>query len=302
MPKKAKAKTKIAKRKVSRPKNYKKPSTKGKRKGKAGLTLGIGVISTIRVPTPLRTAFKSGLNNPNVVIKVEHALSYNRNKLKAKILQFNADETIGLILTVGGLVAYQAAALFATKPFLSLVGDAPVNPAALCYGGVSMQSYRSNPDRVTYLGGKGFAPAQIGLIQNPNSAMATAEKAAWTGARPTLTAGVNANGDNDPTTYPNDFANIPANLTAIVLSADPFFQDTKDDLVAAANSANRYMCYPLQDYAAAAPAPTHLKATAYGPALADPYTLMGERAGSVLTSGAKLVPLFSAVLDTVTPL
>jgi hypothetical protein len=268
-------------------------------KVKIGLTLGIGVISTIKVPQPLRTAFKKGVNNANVVIKVEHAVSYNKNKLERKIKQFNADSDIGLIVTVGGLIAFEAANAFATKPFISLVGVAP-SPSANCFGGVTLESYQSNPKRIDYLvKQKGFSAGQIGLFYNPNSAMSGAETAAWSGAKPPIPGGVDTAGDNDPTTFPADFAKIPTAITAVVVSADPFFQESKDQLVAAADNSNKYLCYPLQDYAGASPQPTSGKTTLFGPALADPFTLLGQRAALVLGTGAKLVPLFVSVPDIV---
>lgn len=295
----------MAIRSKAKPKAGKKPSKsrkpvkkKGdKRKGKAGLTLGIGVISTIAVGTPLRNAFKSGLNNPNVTIKTKFALSYNQAKLKREIEQFNNNSAIGLIITLGGLVAYNVAAAFATKPFLSLVGAAPAPAPAKCLGGVTLQSYLSDPLRVTYLEGKGFSELQIGLFYNPNSVMANDEKARWTGATPPIPGGVDASGENSSAVYPANFAGIPSNITALVVSADPFFQDTKDPLVAAANSSGRYVCYPLQDFGDASPAPTHQKATLYGPALADAYKLLGVLAGNALTTGSGIG--FAAPPDTI---
>ena len=282
-------------------KKMKRPVKKIKRRGspKTGLALGIGVISTIKVPQSLRRAFKTGLNNPNVVIKVEHALSYKKNKLQQKIEQFNKDSAIGLIVTVGGLVACNVANSFATKPFISLTGAPPTSPGSKCFGGVTLQSYPSNPLRISYLNGKGFATGQIGLFYNPNSAMSGAETGAWTGATPPVPCFVDANGDNDPTHYTTDLSNFPASITAVVVSADPFFQETKDDLVAAANATGKYFCYALQDFGSASPAPTHGKATLYGPSLTDSFTLLGERAAKVLSTGAKLSPLFAAALDIV---
>jgi hypothetical protein len=276
------------------------PGKTGKKpKKKVGLTLGIGVISTIRVPQPLRAAFKRGLNDNGVTIKVEHALSYKRAALKRKIDQFNADKSIGLIVTVGGLIAFQAANALATKPFISLLGVTPASVGAKCFGGVTLQSFASNPGRIAHLRNKGFSESQIGLFQNPNSAMAQAEAAAWTGAKPPILGGVDSSRDNDPNAFASDFNSLPAAITALVLSGDPFFQDSKDDLVRAANGSGRYMCYPFQDYGDGSPAPTAGRATLFGPELTDPYTLLGERAGKVLHSGAKLVPLFASVPDII---
>src|SRR5688572_19607716 len=107
---------------------------KGKKpKSKAVLTRGIGVLSTIKVPTALRNAFKAGLNDPNVTIKVRPALSYRRNKMERIIREFNADPEIGLIITVGGLIAYDAADDLATKPFISLSGVEPTSPGQWCF-------------------------------------------------------------------------------------------------------------------------------------------------------------------------
>src|ERR1051326_4487778 len=148
MAKKSKTKAKYGK-KTSKKTSKKKKSKKLK---SSGLTLGIGIVSTIKVPQPLRAAFKQGLNNSNVVIKVEHAASYKLAKLRAKIAQFVADSEIGLIITVGGLVAFNAADEPATtKPFISLLGVTPTAPGPQCLGGVSLDSSRSNPDRIDNL-------------------------------------------------------------------------------------------------------------------------------------------------------
>jgi hypothetical protein len=77
-----------------------------------------------------------------------------------------------------------------------------------------------------------------------------------------------------------------------VISADPFFQKEKNALVTAANATGKYFCYPLQDYGAATPAPALGKATLHGPALADPYRLLGVCASLVINTGVKMNPAF----------
>jgi hypothetical protein len=96
------------------------------------------------------------------------------------------------------------------------------------------------------------------------------------------------NGDVDPNRYANDMANFPASVKAIVMSADPFFQDTMDELIDAANGTGRYICYPLQAYenTGGTHLPTHGKATLFGPSLVGAYKLLGQLASIVLNTGA----------------
>jgi hypothetical protein len=268
---------------------------KKKKPGKKMLTAGIGIISTVDMPTGWRNAFKTGLNQSGVRIKFKHKESYKENKLKTAIDKFNNDQEIGLIVTVGGLVIFKVADTNASKPFISLIGGPPANHGAKFYGGVSLQSYQSNPARINYLGTKGFGSANVGLYYNPNSAMSGVETQLWTGAQPPIAA----TGDNSKNAFGGDFANMPGTITAVVVSADPFFQEAKNDLVAAANNSGKYLCYPLQDFGSSAPKPDHGEATLYGPALTDAYKLMGERAAVVLTTSAPLSPLLVSVPDTI---
>jgi hypothetical protein len=280
---KSKAKVKYGKKTSSKKK-------KGKtRKRRAALTMGIGVISTIRARPRLRDAFKDGVNNNNVLIKPEHVQSYKRRKLQDKIELFNANRRIGLIVTVGGLVAYEAAnaPAGATKPFLSLLGVVPGDAGAQCYGGVSLDSCRSNVERINDLvTNNGFSASEIGLFQNPNSAMQALEEQLWTGARPVVKCSVDANGDVNPATYPADLARFPATVKAIVISADPFFQDTMEELIAAANGTGKYICYPLLAYENedGTNQPTRGKTTLFGPTLVGAYKLLGQLASMVLNN------------------
>jgi hypothetical protein len=154
-----------------------------------------------------------------------------------------------------------------------------------------LESYRSNPARITYLGGKGYSSGQICLFFNPNSGMEPAETQSWGGATPV---------PGDPSTYAADFLKIPATVTAVVISADASFQDTKDRLIPVANGSNKYICYPLQDYEnVGGTQPTAHRATLYGPSLKDPYNLLGQRAAIVLNTSAPLSPLLLSVPDLI---
>jgi hypothetical protein len=235
---------------------------------------------------------------PNVRLKVKHKETYKRPKLRRAIEAFNTDPDIGLIVTVGGLVVSEVADNVATKPFLSLVGAAPANTSAKFFGGVTLESYKSNPARIGHLGGLGFPPGEIGLFYNPNSAMSGKETAAWTGATP-VGCTVDANGDVNPATYPTDLAKFPSSVKAIVVSADPFFTESMNKLVDAANRTGKRVCYPLQDYGEATPAPTAGKTTLFGPSLKSSYKLLGRLAKVARDTGTKLDPLLVAVPDIV---
>jgi hypothetical protein len=292
-----KSKAKAKKAKYGKTANSKKK--KGKtRKGKAALTMGIGVISTLKARARLKNAFINGVNNANVTLKFEHVASYKRAKLKAKIEQFNADQQIGLIVMVGGLVAYEAAnaPTGATKPFLALLGVTPGDANAQCYGGVSLDSSRSNPERIIDLvTNNGFSASEIGLFQNPNSAMQALEEQLWTGARPVVKCSVDANGDVHPATYRADIGQFPATVKAIVISADPFFQETMEELIGAANETGKYICYPLQAYenTGGTNLPTPGKAMLFGPSLVGAYKLLGQLSSIALNTGEPVD--FSAV-------
>jgi hypothetical protein len=281
---------------------------KGKRRGSnLDLVQGIGVVSTIFLSREMKDEFRAGVADPTVVIKFRHVGSYKKNKLKKKIARFNRDPAIGLIVTAGGSKTYEVAKTDATKPFISLVGVEPANPPDLCHGGMTLNSVEKNPDRVDYMHmQKGKSKLDIALVHNPNSAMAAKELANWAtlNAGPVIAAGKDATADeNDSSTYEDAFGkDMPANVTAVVISADPFFQETMDELVDEANKSARFICYPLQDYFDASPRPLQGNATLFGPGLKASYKTLGVRAKTVLTTGNKLQPLFDPAANVITPL
>lgn len=248
----------------------------GKRKSTAS---GIGLVSSIACRPAMKSAFEAG---SGIVPKYKCDVGYKR--LDDAVRAFVGDSGIGLIVTVGGLIAYKAANSDSTKPFVSLVGKFPTDGSLYYKGAVNLQMYTFNPERIAHLNTKGFQTNQVYLFYNPNSATASDEKAAWRGG-PTV-AGTTA-GDNDPGTYKNAFDSITAQTAAVVMSADPFFYDTKNKLIAAANEwvaagTKRYVCYPLQNYRTGPPSPTSGKATLYGPSLEQAYEYLGKLAKEAL--------------------
>jgi hypothetical protein len=284
MARKSKAKSASAKKKAGE-----------KKRPKLNLVRGIGVVSTIYVTREMKKAFQNGVNDNSVIVKFRHASSYKGPKLKRKIKRFGTDPQIGLIVTVGGAKVYNVAKNESTKPFLSLVGAAPRIPDADCYGGMTLNSFGQNVDRVGYIVSKENLPrTSIALLHNPNSTMAVEELDDWAGlnAGRVIEAGKDGAADeNDSSTYEAAFS-LPADVEAVVVSADPFFQETMDELVDEANRSNRFVCYPLQDYKNAFPPPAPFKSACLGPSLMEAYKQMGELAMQVITNGKALDPLF----------
>jgi len=79
-------------------------------------------------------------------------------------------------------------------------------------------------------------------------------------------------------------------MVGVVVSADPFFKETMDELIDAANGwitqgKGRRICYPLLDYenptGKCKPAPGY---TLHGPILEEAYELLGRMAADFLAS------------------
>jgi hypothetical protein len=287
-------------------------SKKGRKSRRPGKISGLPgtrvvVVSTITLPTTLKTAFKNGYNDSGGSLTVDFIdnLGYDRPTLRQKFDQLNLDSSIALVVTVGGLIIFKVADNRSTKKFISLVGGQPDSHGNSFLGGVSLQSFKMNALRIDHLDELGFRKQEIGLFQNPNSDMADKERNRWRGGE-VRRGGVDANGRNDPNTFANDLTLFASGIKAIVISADPFFQREKDKLVAAANnvagSSGKYFCYPLQDYGGASPAPTPGKATLHGPTLSAPYRLLGVCASLVINSGTPMNPQFLMVDEEVNDL
>jgi hypothetical protein len=261
---------------------------------------GIGVLSSIAFTgTGLEAAFRKGLG-AGVHMTVKDRCGYEPRALHNAVQALNNDIELGLIATVGGLIVAQAAASAtgATLPYISLVGGTPgafPSPGQGYFrGGVSLETFAHNPHRVAYLRAQhGIPENKVCLLSNPNSYMSGVETAAWVaaGRGPVIAAGAGngAGTANDVQTYRPAFAKIEAaGMQAVVVSADPYFKDSMDELIAVANAwmaggKGRRVCYPLNDYATGKvkPAPGH---TLHGPDLEDAYEVLGNMAANFLAS------------------
>lgn len=257
----------------------------------AVLGTAIGVISTITITKEMKKALKTGA--PGVKFKFCYVGSYKDKKLKNKLVKFNNNTDVKMLITFGGNKTYNAAKKWFGKDFVSMVGAVPTNPPALCKGGVTLISTAGNKDRVSHLTTKGMSKSQVGLLCNPNSAMNSIEEEDWvknigmskknifhTGMDGTTTD------ENDSDTYEDGFADaVKSKMQALIVSADPFFQETMDELVSEANKSGIYVTYPLQDYKNAWEPPTTGCATLQGPDLLDAYSQLAMMAASVLNQG-----------------
>jgi hypothetical protein len=267
------------------------------------LASSIAIVSPISTAT-WRPAFVIGVNNANIALTWDdqdsttgkpYGYGTKKNYTALSDAIANHDGKVGLIVTTGGNIAFRAAvdAGLKTTPFISLVGEFPARRPDNFYGGVALQSWQANDGRINFLLGKGYKPSDIGLFCNRRSAMHGDETTLWHGSEYYMTGG---GGKNDPTAFTNEFNNVDDSIQALIISADPFFQDTKATLIAACNNwvngkAGRSVCYPLQDYATVPmPANTYW----YGPSLTTAYTLLGQAAAKVLQNGTPVPFSFTA--------
>ena len=263
----------------------------------------VNVVSSIGIGQAFKTHFEAKLNAAGAHITPTYYphLDYGSG-LANQIRQFNN----GLLVTLGGLVSFVASVASAQVKFISLIGGTPQingnrfptpSNGSTFWGAVSLESYAGNAQRIRYLGRAphNYQTSQISLLYNPNSFMANVEVQNWPNSN-VQPGGVDPNGNNSAQYYAAAFQNIATQ--AVVISADPYFQHTKDDLVAAANASGQYICYPLYNYQNSNPPPEPHGATLYGPKLEDAIDSLGTMARDVLTKNQanpniELVPLGS---------
>jgi hypothetical protein len=266
-------------------------------KSAQALASSIAIISPIST-TSWQQAFISGLGGANITLTWDDGHGYGTKKnYKALTKAIKShDGQVGLIVTTGGNIAYKAAVdAGLTTPFMSLVGEVPARRPDNFFGGVALQSWLANDARISFmLGlGKGYHPSDVGLFCNRRSAMHGDETTIWHGSEYYLTGG---GGNNNSAAFANEFNTVDDSIGALIISADPFFQDKKVDLINAANTwvgakPGRSICYPLANYANVPGTTPMPPGTSYwfGPDLLKAYNLLGTVAVKAVTTGA-LVP------------
>jgi hypothetical protein len=278
----------------------------------------IGVVTSINIGSGLKSAFLNGYKaNGGTLTSVQYNPAspdgqYGLQTMVNIVKMYDSDSNCKLIVTVGGFVTFVAANSYVTatsqKKFISLVGGTmPVDSwSSRLYGGVSLGSIALNMNRIIYLvNNKNQTMANIALLQNLNSQMRTQEHSNWTtlGSGPVVFGGNNASGANY-NTFSTDFTNLPSSVTAVIISADPFFQDSKQQLISAANTwlmmdLARYVCYPLQDFqnsGVGTTSPQGGQSTLLGPSLAGAnatditgaYYILGQQAALAIKATAPL--------------
>jgi hypothetical protein len=268
-------------------------------KRKKALVASIGVVTSISLSQELKDAFENALAGAATTISYEpNSPSYNPDAFRTAVQGFNDPAATGLIVTFGGVGTAAAAAHHATKvPWIMLVGGMlglPSQPSGKFFGGVNLDTYGQNEKRLRHFTddpppAKRIPASQICLLYNPNSACSNDEAAAWSGAV-TIPAWT---GPNDKSQYSKVFSTkIPNTMRVVVISADPYFQETKDYLIDAANTwvtggSRRRVCYPLQDYSntGGAHMPDPSGHSLHGPSLVAAYKTMGTKARTILLNG-----------------
>ena len=259
------------------------------------LASSIAIVSPISTAT-LQQAFANGVNNANIALTWDDGHGYGTKKNYKALSDAikSHDGQVGLIVTTGGNIAYRAAvdARLKATPFVSLVGEVPARRLDNSFGGVALQSWLANDARINFMIGKGFHASEIGLFCNRRSAMHGDESTLWHGSEYYCTGG---GGNNNPAVFANELDTVDDSIKALVISADPFFQDNKVALINACNTwlaakPGRMVCYPLADYAnvpGTTPVPPGTSFW-FGPKLSDAYTLLGQIAVRVLQAAASV--------------
>jgi hypothetical protein len=259
---------------------------------------GIGIMSSIDYSAKMQKAFEDGIKTiinplPYIHNPPLDKLGYKAANLAAALATLLGDGQVTLIVTFGGLIACGAAKGNNQKSVISLIGGTLPNytpPSGMFVGCCNLQSFTQDGPRITWLvnNGHAAAAANVGLLYNPQSVMANDETQSWTGG---TTVAAN-NGVANPANFGLDFAQFPANIQAVVISADPYFNRHRNDLILAANNSTKYICYPLLSYRNlnGVNHPTHNNAVVIGPDLHEDnaqsaYWQMGVMAATVLNGG-----------------
>jgi hypothetical protein len=211
---------------------------------------------------------------------------------------FKRDYPVSFEQTVGNVSAGRLYAIQSVRPAQHTFRFVDVATGEIVVPDTAGNPNAYLPNRVGFLKCRidGLTSADISLVYNPASPLATLETTAWNVSWPTT----GISGDNStagPTVpFTNNFARTFANVgtKAAVISADPLFQDKKEALIQAANRSKTLVCYPLNNYRNNdGTSPDHGSMT-YGPNLEDAIQQMGTLAGQYLSNAPSTTQPFSS--------
>jgi hypothetical protein len=264
---------------------------------------GIGILSTLPynvspLGIALKTAFEQGLSSLSGITynRSNVNLGYSISSLTNGLHNLINDTSVTLIVACGGLVSEMVAAT-SSKDYISLVGSPPAAPGTHFKGRVDLQSADSNHTRRIHLRDThGIQFADQCILSNDFSAMSAKERlptgggTQWGHVRPIKVSEADADPAARQQKYVDAFNAIPGSIRAVIISADPYFNFTSHELVHAANNwvnaaPNRRVCYPLQEYGNAVPAPTPGRTCLCGPSLVEAYQYLGRLAANVIAPG-----------------
>jgi hypothetical protein len=294
----------------------------------------VGLLSSILLQDSfsqeLYDGFATGFGS---IFELEDDASYDASAIKRKHDKLvGAQKKCTIIATAGGSVSLEALRLTAAVPFVSLVGYVPSNLPSKCKGGVSLESYNQNRARLAYLVGRGHTPGHIVLLTNANSTMHGLEQTDWSSTGGVFEESyVGTAGTNDVNGFGWDFngraaagglpalpGQIDANVTAIIISGDPFFQANRAVLIPLINTwlaidpAHRDVVYPSTSYLSARDSSGNVVtptgrvggktcSTIIGPDLKQAYQLLGVLA-SYVANNKNIAPFgFFPIASNTTP-
>jgi hypothetical protein len=264
----------------------------------------IGILSSIGFTgTIFETWFRLGLGQPSSVWPfvpnnpIQESIGYNTGALQnaaQNVLAVNPD----VIVTFGGNIV--ASAMVAKNsgdiPMFSVIGNLTPQLASAAYGGINLDTVARNAERFNRLTKVLNIPASaICFLANPGSAMHYAEYAQWIALNPNgvfypfspLTPGSSMTAQQGFDSIFQSFARNGA-VSAMLVSADPSFQDFKDELISSANNVNKTVCYPLQTYYNnSGVQPVSGRSTIHGPKLARACFVLGQDVANFLVNGGK---------------
>jgi len=238
-------------------------------------------------------AFQEGLKETGYVegqnVKIEFRWAEGREHLLKTLAADLVDRHVTLIVAAGGsFVALAAKAATLTIPVVFVIGSDPVQLGLVTSfsrpggnaTGLTLESTEMLAKRLEMLRELVPRDTKIAMLK---SSVATVEKfeTEFIEQNHLIALKLAVGKESDPTEYENQFAAaVKQGARALLVSADPFFTNSRDLIVGLAAKHALPALYPWRQYAASG------GLASYGPNILEAYRLAGGYAGRLL-KGAK---------------